>query len=128
MEEQVEITYQQFKSIVADGRGLDLDTVEEVARGRVWSGTSAKDVGLVDTNGGLIEAIEYASQEAKLNSSSFQLIRYEPLDSSSTFVKYEVAIKETVEQMTHPLKDEQQFLQQLSGEHMWMLSNVWKIQ
>jgi protease-4 len=61
MEEQVEITYQQFKSIVSDGRGLDLEAVEEVARGRVWSGTSAKNVGLVDTNGGLIEVIEYVS-------------------------------------------------------------------
>ena len=78
-------------------------------------------------NGGLFEAIEHASEKANLDNASFQLVRYDPLESSSTFIKYEVAVEETIEKITQPLKDEQEFLLSLGQEHMWMLSDIWKV-
>ena len=53
-------TYRQFKERVADGRGLTEEEVEEVARGRVWSGQRALEVGLVDEMGGFQDAIDRA--------------------------------------------------------------------
>ena len=62
----VQSTYEQFKRRVASGRDMNSDEVEAVARGRVWSGVRAKEVGLVDHLGGLTEAIEDARQRAGL--------------------------------------------------------------
>lgn len=64
MERGVEATYQRFKERVASGRNLSAEEVEEVARGRVWSGASALRVGLVDELGGLSEAVARARLEA----------------------------------------------------------------
>jgi protease IV len=64
MEEMVESTYVRFKERVGDGRELSPDDVEKVARGRVWSGTQAKEMGLVDEMGGLFDAVERARIES----------------------------------------------------------------
>ena len=128
MEEQVELTYQQFKTVVADGRDMTVEEVHEVAKGRVWSGSAAKDVGLVDHNGGLFDAIEYARKEAGLKSQDFQLVQFDPLSSGSTFYKYEVAVQDTIQDLTQPFHDEVQFLQSLSNENVWMMSPVYSIQ
>lgn len=53
----IERTYELFLQRVADGRGMKRDEVDKIARGRVWSGKRAKDIGLVDEFGGLREAI-----------------------------------------------------------------------
>lgn len=53
--------YDAFISRVAEGRGLSKDQVDEVARGRVWTGESASKNGLVDELGGLNEALDYAA-------------------------------------------------------------------
>lgn len=52
--------YDYFKAIVATGRAMSVDDVEEVARGRVWTGEQAREVGLVDSLGGLDRAVSYA--------------------------------------------------------------------
>jgi protease-4 len=52
--------YDYFKAIVATGRSMSVDDVEEVARGRVWTGEQAREVGLVDALGGLDRAVSYA--------------------------------------------------------------------
>lgn len=53
--------YDRFTGIVAEGRGMPLAEVQNVARGRVWSGEDALRLGLVDRNGDLIVAIEQAA-------------------------------------------------------------------
>jgi protease-4 len=60
MREEVRGIYQQFVARVAEGRGLDEKRVNEVGRGRVWTGAAAKEAGLVDTLGGLREAVAEA--------------------------------------------------------------------
>lgn len=56
--------YRDFTELVAEGRQLDLDHVHSVAKGRVWTGTQAKEKGLVDELGGLETAVSLAKQAA----------------------------------------------------------------
>ncbi|OUL37243.1 signal peptide peptidase SppA [Nostoc sp. T09] len=58
--------YNMFLNKVSQGRKLPETKVAEIAQGRVWSGTAAKAIGLVDEIGGLSTAIEYAAKQAKL--------------------------------------------------------------
>jgi protease-4 len=63
-----EQSYEQFIQLVADARGMTFDEVDEVARGRVWSGAQAKERGLVDQTGTLQQAIDSAARIAGLGS------------------------------------------------------------
>jgi len=54
--------YDDFTSKVAEGRGLSAEEVEEVARGRVWTGEDALEIGLIDELGNLDDAIAYAEE------------------------------------------------------------------
>lgn len=58
--------YQNFIELVAEGRGLDVESAEIVAQGRVWSGSAAQEHGLVDELGGLSDAINHAASLANL--------------------------------------------------------------
>lgn len=60
-------TYARFKRIVAEGRGLSEDRVEEIARGRVWTGEQALEIGLVDQLGDFQTALALAKELAKLD-------------------------------------------------------------
>jgi protease-4 len=51
---------------VAEGRKLTPNQVDSIAQGRVWSGTDAKRIGLVDEFGGLNKAIQIAAKKANL--------------------------------------------------------------
>ncbi len=59
--------YKDFVTKVADGRGRAYDEMERVARGRVWTGRQAKDIGLVDELGGLDRAMAIAREKAGLS-------------------------------------------------------------
>lgn len=62
--------YDRFTTLVSEGRGLTLDQVDTVARGRVWSGEAAADIGLVDELGGLTVAIDKAREMAGIEADS----------------------------------------------------------
>ncbi|MCB0375937.1 MAG: S49 family peptidase, partial [Sinomicrobium sp.] len=51
-----------FLEHVASGRNMTVEAVDHIAQGRVWSGTDAKKIGLVDETGGLDDAIAYAAE------------------------------------------------------------------
>jgi protease IV len=74
--------YEDFTSKVADGRGLSMDQVHEVARGRVWTGADAAANGLVDQLGGLDTAVALARRKADLpDTAPLRLFpRVRPLD------------------------------------------------
>ncbi len=83
LQQEVDNTYLQFKTRVANGRKLSLARVQEIARGRVWTGEDAKKIGLVDEIGGLREAIAYATKIAKLKDPTiryYPLVKEQPLD------------------------------------------------
>ena len=63
---QLEDIYEDFTTRVAEGRDIPLERVKEIAKGRVWTGTQAKDIGLVDELGGIMKAIEVAKEMADI--------------------------------------------------------------
>ncbi|MCU0527017.1 MAG: signal peptide peptidase SppA [Elainella sp. Prado103] len=65
----VDQLYEQFLSIVAESRPIPSQKVAEIAQGRVWSGVSAKTIGLVDELGGLEAAVQAAVQAADIEDS-----------------------------------------------------------
>jgi protease-4 len=60
--------YTDFTSKVADGRKLDKATVQKIARGRIWTGEDALNLGLVDALGGFDVALKLAKEAAKIPS------------------------------------------------------------
>ncbi len=64
MQVYVDDIYNQFVSIVAEGRDKAFESVDEIAQGRVWTGADALKIGLVDEIGTLEDAIKYAASMA----------------------------------------------------------------
>ena len=63
-QQSVEHIYDEFTSIVADGRDLRKTYVDSIAQGRVWAGADAIKIGLVDEIGGIEDALLRAAFEA----------------------------------------------------------------
>ena len=70
--------YRDFTGGVAKARKKTVEAVDEVARGRVWTGTQAKARGLVDELGGLDEALADAAKRAKLKDDDYRVRYMEP--------------------------------------------------
>jgi len=68
--------YADFTGKVAAARNKPVEAVDDVARGRVWSGAQAKERGLVDAFGGLKAAVADAAGRAKLGESDKYRVRY----------------------------------------------------
>ncbi len=66
MQGSVEDIYRRFTTLVAQSRKLPLARVREIAEGRVWAGTSARQIGLIDGYGTLDDAIAAAAKLAKV--------------------------------------------------------------
>ena len=67
VEAEADLFYRDFVARVADGRKLTVEEVDEIARGRVWTGADAAERGLVDELGGLRTAIRRAKILAGLD-------------------------------------------------------------
>lgn len=74
MQRNVENFYDNFITRVSEGRNKDKAYIDSIARGRVWAGSQAKALGLVDEHGGLKQAIETAARYAGI--SDYGLIAY----------------------------------------------------
>ena len=61
MQTTVESVYQRFTSIVAEGRDMTIEQVENLAQGRVWTGAEAVENGLADEIGNIEDALLYAA-------------------------------------------------------------------
>ncbi|MCK9305703.1 MAG: signal peptide peptidase SppA, partial [Bacteroidales bacterium] len=75
----VEIIYNQFVELVAEGRGLNSRKVDSIGQGRVWSGYDALRVGLADEKGGLNDAIITAASMSGLE--SYRVVEYPVIKS-----------------------------------------------
>ncbi|MDQ5977780.1 MAG: protease [Verrucomicrobiota bacterium] len=75
IQDSVDWVYDQFISKVTEARKIERKTVEEIAQGRVWSGSEALKLGLVDELGGLAAAVRHAATEAELGD-SFRVSEY----------------------------------------------------
>lgn len=75
IQQGVEFVYQQFLTLVAEARDSSVGEIHQVAQGRVWSGATAKELGLVDKIGNLEDAVAAAAHRAGLDSYHIHLIR-----------------------------------------------------
>lgn len=82
--QSIDSGYVQFISLVAEHRGKTLEEVDGIARGRVWIGSTAFELGLVDTLGDLDVAIAAAARRAGLGEGEY----------STTYVKKELELAE----------------------------------
>ncbi len=73
MQKNVEDFYKVFIGRVAEGRGLDVNYVDSIARGRVWTGRDALALGLVDTLGGIDVALAIAAERAGITKYSVKV-------------------------------------------------------
>jgi protease-4 len=64
MQKSIEKIYSDFVSKVAEGRKMSFSSIDSIGQGRVWTGESAKKLGLIDEFGGLEDAIKGAAQLA----------------------------------------------------------------
>lgn len=95
VQEEVNSIYMQFLGKVAEGRNLSVEQVNEIARGRVWTGEDALRVGLVDEIGGLKEALAYAIEEAGIDN---PIIEYFPAKKENPLDVYLEQLSEEQEE------------------------------
>ncbi|MCA9212774.1 MAG: signal peptide peptidase SppA [Planctomycetales bacterium] len=68
LQKTIDEVYTKFLKLVSDSRDIPLDKLEPLAGGRVWSGTQAKQIGLVDQIGGLDDCLAVIAKKASLDS------------------------------------------------------------
>ena len=74
MQAYVERGYDLFLTRCSEGRGISKEDMDGIAQGRVWSGSMAKELGLVDELGGLDKAIKIAAAKAGVD--AYTLMNY----------------------------------------------------
>lgn len=67
LQSSIENTYSRFIQLVADGRETSTDNIEKIAKGRIWTGQQALEMGLVDKLGGLNDAVNVAAELAGIS-------------------------------------------------------------
>jgi len=81
----MDTVYSEFRDDVTAGRGLNSLALDTVAEGRVWTGYQALARGLVDTLGGIEDAIKIAAQRASLGDSEYRVAYYPEQEDVFTF-------------------------------------------
>jgi protease IV len=66
-QKQIEEVYDDFVSLVSEGRSIEKSFVDSIGQGRVWSGADAIGINLADERGGLIDAIAFAAETVGLS-------------------------------------------------------------
>lgn len=74
LQSSVENQYRNFLQLVADARSMDIEDVDLVAQGQVWTGTQAINRGLIDNLGTMEDAIEAAARIANLDEYTWRYI------------------------------------------------------
>ena len=106
MQEYVDDIYTRFVNIVAEGRDMTYEAVDEIAQGRVWTGADALKLGLVDELGTLEDAITYAaSMGGNPDVSSWTVVGYpKPLTMMEQIMMQLGGKNNTEEAVTNILK------------------------
>jgi protease-4 len=76
MQQRIDEYYEQFVGVVAEGRGLSREEVRDLATGQIYTGTEAKELGLVDELGDLDTAIDWALELAGIETAIVE--HYQP--------------------------------------------------
>lgn len=109
---QVEMSYEQFITIIVQGRNMSRHQAEEIAQGRVWDGATAHRLGLIDKLGHLSDAVAEAALLANIPPENGLYIKAEP-----------TSILERLRQMEGPAQALARYVHPvagsgLAGEHL----------
>ena len=96
---EVDNIYDDFISKVSEGRGISKTMVDSIGQGRVWAGTDAINIGLVDEFGGMLDAINYAADRAGIPSDSIAVQIY-PKPKDDGLFEFLEALEEMDEEKT----------------------------
>jgi protease-4 len=107
--EGVEHIYKTFVAHVAQGRKMTFAQVDSIAQGRVWSGSQAVKIGLVDKIGGLDDALKEAASLAKIKSYKTQ-----------NFPEFEKDINDILENLPFA-KTKESFIKEELGEETFKI-------
>jgi protease-4 len=106
MQQIIEQGYRRFVQRVSEGRNMPPDMVEKIAQGRVWAGTTAKELGLVDEIGSMQDAIRAVAESVDLKDYEITYIA-QPLTTRELLIKrinrFLVGILVALKDSDHPL-------------------------
>jgi len=114
IQNSVKNIYTTFITHVGEGRNMSTEAVDEIGQGRIWTGYDAKDIGLIDTYGGIEKAIEIAAYLAKVE--DYRIIslpkKKNPLEELSLKLGGKASISDLIlskfgftTQMTKPIEE-----------------------
>ncbi|MDY0986972.1 signal peptide peptidase SppA [Flavobacterium sp. CFBP9031] len=115
--EGVEKVYNTFVTHVAEGRKMTFAQVDSIAQGRVWSGTEALKIGLVDKIGGLNDAIAEAAKIAKVKKYSTQ-----------NYPEYEKTLNDLLANLPFARSKEAFIKEEIGEENYLLIEQVKKFQ
>jgi protease-4 len=115
--EGVERVYKTFITHVAEGRKMTVAQIDSIAQGRVWTGTEAKRIGLVDKIGNLNDAIKEAASLAKIKDYSTQ-----------NFPVYEKNFSDIFAKLPFAKSKEALIKEELGEENYLILQQIKKVQ
>jgi ClpP class serine protease len=101
-EKYLDQVYAGFKSRVAQGRKLDAAKVEDVAKGRVWTGEQARANGLIDALGGFDVALDLAKHAAGIDIGSDVTLETFPREARSLWTRLTADENESVLEPLRP--------------------------
>ncbi|GAB3930390.1 signal peptide peptidase SppA [Mucilaginibacter myungsuensis] len=113
LQNQVNRGYDDFTKHVADGRKKSQEYINSIGQGRVWTGTQALKLGLVDRLGNINDAINIAAKKAKL--SDYKIVNYP--EQKSFFNKFGQGFSAEVKtrMLKSELGDNYQVYEQVKG-------------
>ena len=117
LQSSVKKTYEEFITHVAEGRNITKEEVDRIGQGRVWSGLSAVNIGLVDSLGGLNDAIDLAAKMAELT--DFEITEF-PKSKNSFEVFFE-EMETSIEMKKYGI--ETIYLEEMKGKLLQMQGN-----
>ncbi len=86
IQQSIESGYEQFKELVATGRNMTVEDVDRIGQGRVWIGTTARELGLVDHLGGFEDALDAAARAAGVEADYAPVFYMEEPDKLDQFL------------------------------------------
>ncbi len=130
MRDQLNQFYQLFLERVAEGRDMDTSAVNEVAQGRIWTGSQARDRGLVDLTGGLDLALELAARAGDIKEGeAFDVRMYPRRKDFGLAYEFESivlgAIPEPIRELTSSLTEQTRWE---DGEPLFLMPYELKIE
>ena len=109
----IENIYETFITHVAEGRNMTKEEVDEIGQGRVWSGTNAIEIGLIDGFGGLEDAIKLAAESANLE--AYRIVDYPKLEDPFQHFMKELQGNVRVSILKNELGDQYKYYENLKS-------------